>query len=255
MTGLSIIIPCYNRNNSIRKSVLSILQQDISYSHWDKLEVIVVDDGSTDGSMDHISDLPVKIIYTGGRKGACFARNLGVKVSTYDWIGFNDSDDIWLPEKLNEISKVKIDENEIFYSQLIQCDVTSSKLKIFPKATVSCKLKNLMERNHVSTQTIIMKKDLFEKVNGFDESLSRFQDWDFVIRIAQLTQFCFINKPLVLAYVQNDSITKDYRKGIEMRKVLLDKHSSLYDRYRVCKGRALFDYYLRFFLYKMKLKS
>lgn len=255
MTGLSIIIPCYNRKDSIRKSVLSVLSQDISSGYWNILEVIVVDDGSTDGSMNCINDLPVKIVCTGGRKGACFARNLGVSVSSHDWIGFNDSDDIWLPEKLAEISKIKQDGNDFFYSKLIQYDTDKSKSKVFPNSAGVCDLNKLMKKNHVSTQTIIMSKRLFSKVGGFDESLSRFQDWDFVIRVAQLTKFFLVNKPLVLAYVQSDSITKNYVKGVEMRKMLLNKHSSVYSRHKLSKCKALLDYYLRLFLYKIKLKS
>lgn len=99
---LSVIIPCYNREDTIRGAVLSVLNQLGEHS----VEVIVVDDGSTDSSIEKISDLNVKIFKTQGRTGACNARNLGVQNARHDIIAFNDSDDYWVINKLEQLEKV-----------------------------------------------------------------------------------------------------------------------------------------------------
>lgn len=101
---LSVIIPCYNREDTIRGAVLSVLNQLGEHS----VEVIVVDDGSTDSSIEKISDLNVKIFKTQGRTGACNARNLGVQNARHDIIAFNDSDDYWVINKLEQVEKYSL---------------------------------------------------------------------------------------------------------------------------------------------------
>lgn len=95
---ISVIIPVYNRENTIRRSVLSVLNQSVS-----NIEVLVVDDCSNDNTINilkKLKDSRLKIIELEKNRGANFARNIGIDLAIGDYISFQDSDDFWLPTKL-----------------------------------------------------------------------------------------------------------------------------------------------------------
>ena len=110
MNGLiSVIIPTYNRRNVIMKSVESVLGQT-----YKNLELIIVDDASTDETyqlFENIYDKRLKYLRYEKNQGACYARNYGVDHAVGEYIAFQDSDDIWHPTKLEEEMHLLIDDN------------------------------------------------------------------------------------------------------------------------------------------------
>jgi glycosyltransferase involved in cell wall biosynthesis len=97
--SVSVIIPTYNRAHSIGEAIKSVLEQDIENC---RIEIIVIDDGSTDCTRDIVTELGPNIRYIYQENGgAGAARNRGIKEATGDWIAFLDSDDRWLPYKLS----------------------------------------------------------------------------------------------------------------------------------------------------------
>lgn len=203
--NISVVIPTYNRANLIAKAVQSVLEQTIQ-----PLEIIIVDDHSTDNTKEVIESFQsdkIKYVVNSRKKGANGARNTGILLAQGEYIAFQDSDDIWLPTKLEEQLN--------FAQKHPESDMNFCSLRIdnfnrtVPKREVGTdEIKPLLERgNFISTQTIFIKKDVAEK-NLFDENLMRFQDWDFCIRVSRGHTIHHLNKVLAVADVQNDSISK-----------------------------------------------
>lgn len=235
---ISVIIPTYNRGKLIEKSVNSVLGQ--SYKN---IEVIVIDDGSTDNTENvirSINDERLVYIKLEGNHGACNARNVGIDNSTGKYIAFQDSDDIFYKNKLEKQIKNLIKKKA-------DLDFCSIKINFFdnsvviPNDDIKKRLKKssvidlLCEGNFISTQAILAKKEVFRKIR-FDVSLPRFQDYDLVLRIALKYSISFSEEVLVDLYRQDDSISFNDEKlkkacSIMFRKVygLNDIQQNIFD--------------------------
>lgn len=225
---VSVIIPVYNRETTIARSINSVLNQT-----YTNLEVIVVDDGSTDNTLsvvNSIEDSRIKII-SQTNKGACVARNVGIDVSNGEYIAFQDSDDEWHEDKLEkqvDILKNKI-EYDIAFCNASRYDLEDgeSKLLVFGLREGRIDENILIGSSKVSTQTILARKEVFEE-DKFDPQMPRLQDYDLTIRLAQKHNFYYMENPLVDMYVQPDSISTDPKKSIVARNLLVNKYPDLY---------------------------
>lgn len=218
--GISVVIPTYNRAHLIKESLQSVLDQTLQ-----PLEIIVVDDFSTDNTEEVVKSLNsplIKFIKNQRKKGANGARNTGILMAKGEYIAFHDSDDIWLNHKLEE-------QNEIF---MIHPDIDicfcsfqqdSSKKMIMPPSKIDRRdiNKKLLKGNFISTQTIVLRKN---KLGGhlFDENIKRFQDWDFMLSLDSLNIF-HLDKILVIQKVQNNSISKNIND--------LEAFSKIFEKY------------------------
>src|SRR5690625_4573905 len=102
--NISVIMPVYNRQETVEQAIQSVLDQ--TYPHF---EFIIVDDGSTDSTKEvirQVKDPRIRLIENATSIGAAAARNIGVEHAVYDWLAFQDSDDVWLPQKLEKQLKV-----------------------------------------------------------------------------------------------------------------------------------------------------
>jgi len=175
---VSVIIPVYNREKTVKEAIKSVLEQT-----WNDLEVIVVDDGSTDKSADVIKSLKderVKYIYQ-ENAGACAARNHGIELAKGEYIAFHDSDDIWHMDKLSKQMQVfKEYDPDIVFCKLnqVKSDGTISQLPMKMKEGFLQPVENLFE---IGTQTIIAKKNVFDSIR-FDKSMPRFQEFELLYR-------------------------------------------------------------------------
>lgn len=204
---ISVIIPSYNREKTIKKSIDSVLNQTIT-----DLEVIVVDDGSTDNTenkVKSIRDSRLRYIKLKRNCGACVARNRGIKESKGNYIAFQDSDDIWAIDKLEKQLSLMIATN----ADMVYCGMhryVNNKKKYYPsdqKPGEELTLRALLSKNKISTQSILIKKDVAE-ITMFDPTFKRLQDWDFSIRVLLGGyNIKYLAEPLIDAVVQNDSIT------------------------------------------------
>lgn len=219
---VSVIIPTFNRANTIVRSVNSVLSQTCK-----DIEIIIVDDNSIDNTEEiikKISSNRIKFIKHTTTRGACSARNTGINAAQGEYIAFQDSDDEWFPSKLEKQLRFLQDEN---------IDVTASSYWLFNNNTKTLTPKrkiykrNMLDKilmgNYVSTQTILGKTECFKEVN-FDEDLPRFQDWELMIRILKKYKFSFMNEPLVNVFLQDDSISKDPKKVAVALKLIINKH-------------------------------
>ena len=202
---VSVVIPTYNRESTILRAVKSVLGQ----SHF-FVEVIVVDDGSTDATKDIINQIPdsrIKYIYQ-NNSGAQVARNNGIKNAKGKYICFLDSDDYWEKEKL---------ERQIHFLKETSSDIVFAKFdKIFSDGThmigpeistrVDISREELGARFLVTTGTILGKSNVI-KATPFDENVSRFQDYDYLLMLSKKNKVSFLDRVILRQFDSSDSIT------------------------------------------------
>ena len=197
---ISVIIPSLNRISYLPRAINSILIQTYPVD-----EVILVDNGSNDGTVNFIRKnyKNIKILHE-SRKGVSHARNTGIKYSQNDWIAFLDSDDEWLPRKIEEQVRVLeesksrlqfIHTNELWFENNLFKNKKKKHKKrggyIFEECLEICK---------ISPSSVIIKKKLFEKYGLFDEKFKVCEDYDLWLRLTSNIEIGYLEKPLIKKY-------------------------------------------------------
>jgi glycosyltransferase involved in cell wall biosynthesis len=194
---VSVIIPTYNCARYIATAVESVLAQ-----RSEDLEVLVIDDGSTDATRETLARFGEQIDYIyQTNSGVSQARNKGLAVASGRYVAFLDSDDAWYPNKIHRQLEA-LSENPgaaACYSAFTVTDSTLSPLNVHTAEPQSSVLEDLLLRgNWVSTpSTVICERGLFTKVGGFDPELSLCADWDMWLRLAAVAEFVYVDEPLV----------------------------------------------------------
>lgn len=201
MPKVSVVIPTYNCDRLLGETINSVLHQ--TYLDF---EVIVVDDGSTDRTAELVNNYGKNVRYLyQENKGQGAARNAGMRMSNGVYIAFLDSDDIWLPTKLErQMSVIDSGSNVNF----VYCDVevfehlSGARLffarQLFKPYQGNNIGSKLLLNNFIFSSTPIVKQKVFEKVGYFDESrlLQGIEDWDMWLRIAANYSLTFLGEPL-----------------------------------------------------------
>lgn len=201
---VSVVIPTFNRAHMIRHAIESVVAQT-----YRPLELIIVDDASDDDTAEVIGKLELSIPLTFLRheenKGGATARNTGIDAARGEYIAFLDSDDTWLPKKLEkQIFTFSSNKNHevICYSQVlmekngIKIVVPSRNLK--KTEHVADYLFLNMGKNYVHTSTLLVPSEIARRVK-FSDGLQIHQDWDFCIRLyAENVHFLFVAEPLAI---------------------------------------------------------
>lgn len=210
---ISIIIPTYNRAKLLQKAIQSVLDQ--TYQNW---ELIIIDNYSDDGTKELIEsyqDHRIKMHVIPRTGSVAASRNFGVHISRGEWVAFLDSDDWWFSEKLLTVNNFLGSESDLIYHDLKFADSNGSLLE--QKKNKSRKLKQpiyfdlLLNGNAISMSSVVVRKSVFQLVNGMNESSRYFaiEDYDTWIRIAQITEsFLFIPKILGAYRVHEGNIGK-----------------------------------------------
>jgi len=197
---VSVIIPTYNRANLIEKAIKSVLKQT-----YQDFEIIVVDDGSIDNTEEIVKDFTdfrIHYICHKHNQGVSAARNTGIKTCRGEYIAFLDSDDEWLPGKLDKQIKVLQSESSevgVVHSDLLYIDENGKNMnKLRNPKKGGYIYEDLLGKNCVGPpSTLLIKKECFNRVGLFDNLLNAQEDWDMYIRIAKYYKFTFIKIPLV----------------------------------------------------------
>lgn len=245
---ISAVIPAYNREATVETAIRSVLWQTVP-----PLEVIVVDDGSTDGTADRVqvvADPRVRLV-SQPNGGISAARNRGIAEARGDWVAFQDSDDEWLPRKLELQLKALAeapDAPEAVYCGLLITGTPDDggamgegrrRIAYHPDASVSPVsgriLPTLLATNPISTQTLMAKRELLLAVGAFDTALKSLVDWDIAIRLAEHGPIAFVDEPLVVQRFTPNSITRDRAKRIDSWIAVLQKHRALFDAHPQAK--------------------
>ena len=194
---VSAIIPTFDRWPMVKEAVESVLRQSCR-----DFELIVVDDGSADGTASKLtgSGFDLRLIYQ-TRKGVSAARNLGVQSARGKYVAFLDSDDLWQPRKL-EIQLAYMEQ----HPEIAICQTEEMWLR--NGVRVNAKVKHRkpsgdifarsLELCLVSPSAVMIRKDFFETMGGFDEDLPLCEDYDLWLRIAVQHPVPLIPSPLVI---------------------------------------------------------
>lgn len=221
---VSVIIPTYNRGRLILDSVNSVLNQT-----YKNIELIVVDDCSTDDTkeiIESINDFRIKYIKLEKNSGACVARNSGIERATGEFIAFNDSDDLWIPEKIcRQLDFLNKNNADIVLCKM-ECRTPENKfIHNFPNIEKDKQISfiELLKYNSASTQTLFGKTECLKNIM-FDATMPRLQDWDEVLRLSLKFRVFYQNKILVQTFFQKDSISTHPEKGVLAMEMLFEKH-------------------------------
>ncbi len=224
---VSVVIPTYNRAHLISRAIQSVLDQT-----YQDLEIIIVDDGSTDNTEEIVKsfkDERIRFIRYDKNKGASAARNTGIRASKGEYIAFQDSDDEWFPDKLEQQMKVfRISPPEIgvVYSGFYR--IEADKKIYVPSDFITQKEGNihneLLKGNFVGTPAVLIKKECFENTKYFDENLPALEDWELWIEISKHYVFKYVNKPLLYTYSTRDSVNLNESNMLKAHEIIIKKH-------------------------------
>lgn len=227
---VSIVIPTYNRAYCLGESIDSVLRQT-----YQNMEVIVVDDGSTDETQElvtSIDDSRVRYVWQ-KNAGACTARNHGISLAKGPIVALHDSDDLWLPTKLEKQVKALQRSNADFsicrMRAIHQYDTGErTPARIIPDPGLTQEdltLERLVGKSFVSTQMFVGRKEVFANT-PFDSNMPRLQDWDFAIRLFAKYRCVFVEDVLVEQIMRPDSISNNPQRLIAAAKTMETKHSA-----------------------------
>jgi glycosyltransferase involved in cell wall biosynthesis len=194
---ISIVIPTYNRASFLKEAIDSVLSQT-----YRDFELIVVDDGSTDDTPKLLLPYGKKIkVITKANKGPSAARNRGIKAAKGDWMAFLDSDDIWKPDKLEKQVQFIKDNPEIKICQTEEIWIRNGK-RVNPRKKHEMHSGWIYEQCLplciVSPSSVVIHRDVFEKVGLFDETMLACEDYDLWLRIAPHYPICLVREKLIV---------------------------------------------------------
>jgi len=246
---VSVILPTYNRKNLARRAILSVLAQ--SYKN---LECIVVDDCSTDGTLDLLttmmkSDPRLKVVSHLRNLHASAARNTGLAAICGDLVAFLDDDDTWLPDKLEK--QVDCLMTALPNVGMVYCwfdvyrgtevvDTRRSTLRgnVFDHMLLSQPLGN--------ASTLLVRKEVIDRIGGFDETLPRGNDGDFIRRLSQHYEVEVVPEVLVHYFVDHGGhpritgVSRESRmKGIRSHEIKLVKFEKEFKKRPVLHSKLL----------------
>jgi glycosyltransferase involved in cell wall biosynthesis len=205
---VSALIPTYNRRAHTLRAIESVLAQTLPVD-----EIIVVDDGSTDGTAEAIrSRYKSRVaVLTQNNAGVSAARNRAIQAARGDWVAFLDSDDLWLPDKLacqfEAISALGAAEFGACFTDCVFDGNAEMMVSAFKDAGLQSLAKFgpledparyvLARLPAIYVQALLVRRSLIEELRGFDEGMVISEDTDVLFRLALRTKFCFVNQPLV----------------------------------------------------------
>ena len=211
---VSVIIPTYNREQQILRAVRSVLNQ--TYQDY---ELIIVDDGSKDKTAEIIQEIRddrIRYISLETNQGVAHARNMGIQEAKYDYIAFLDSDDEWLPNKLElQMKKMMAAPPKVgvIFCRMGGKQRNSEERFVCPaenykKEILEGNIFNpLLLQNVIGTPTMLVRKICLQKAGGFKETLQCLEDWELVLRIAKNWQIGFVDEILVEVHKSEGSVS------------------------------------------------
>lgn len=236
MTLVSVVIPLYNRRRYIVETVESVLAQ----RHPD-VEVLVVDDGSTDGSADLVEatfGARVRLVRLPANAGRSTARNIGWALAQGELVAFLDSDDLWFPDKISrQVEAFRDPAVVLAHCWVGKIDAEGKPLER-DAAALAREFARALERGYeygsitetwsrLYTSAAMVRRDALRTSGGFDPHLSNFEDWDVLWRIAKAGRVVTIPERLVLHRTHAGNTGGSWREAaipwlVVMRKHLLD---------------------------------
>jgi glycosyltransferase involved in cell wall biosynthesis len=226
MTLVSVIVPAYNRQKTLEKAVNSILEQT-----FQDLEVIIVDDASTDRTpeiADQLCQRDTRVRYLRHQQNgrAQMARNTGIKAAVGQWIAFLDSDDEWFGDSL----EVRLDLAQSAQSQVVysECYVLreGEPKTLFGIPPLSGNIyKQILRHPGPMFQSLLVTKAALEAIGFLDETILTYQEWETAIRLARHYEFAFLAAPTFMYDCRgSDTMSKNLLKDAQGYQQIIEKH-------------------------------
>ena len=241
---VSCVIPTYKRSDTLCRAIDSVLNQT-----YEKIEILVIDDNipndeyskEVQKKMKKYSNNPqVRLIKQEEHRNGAVARNVGIKEANGEFIAFLDDDDEWLPEKIAKqmkyLHKNNLDivsclyticKNGLEISKCHQYDSDNIQFKVFSREV------------SIYTSNIIIKKEIVLKYGGFDESLLRHQDLQFLIDGLEFGKFGVLNLYLTKIHIDSDINKPDTLKLIEYKKHFFESVNGIFNKYSKVEKRMI----------------
>ncbi|MDP6754648.1 MAG: glycosyltransferase [Candidatus Marinimicrobia bacterium] len=215
---ISVVIPTFNRKHTLPRAIDSVLSQSIS-----PLEILVIDDGSTDDTNAWIQTTYPEIKFIKQpNHGVSAARNMGIKTAKSDWIALLDSDDEWLPDKLekqvemlNQNPGIKFcHTEEIWVRNGVRVNQKKKHQKYGGDIFEHC-----LDMCRISPSSAIFHQSILDDVGYFDEGLSVCEDYDLWLRITVKYPVLFLDEPLIKKYGGHEDQLSKVSDGIETYRI------------------------------------
>lgn len=284
---ITVVIPCYNREKTIKRCIDSIVNQTVCPQ-----EIIVVDDGSTDHTLSILKkNYGNKVtILKQQHKGAQAARNAGIRAAKGNYIAFLDSDDEWMPNKLElQIQELKKHPQAVICGDgYIQADWKREVPKIYKqgkrwehglKSRKAYRMngksgyvyRNLLSVSFCMFQALLVSRETLYKIGLLDEKVPSYQEWDTGIRLAKQAEFVYMKTPLFIYHLHDGvTISKNTQKDIDGyeyickkyqyeilswlgKNALIQRYEALLKKCKIHKDKRFFEYLCRYALSKMGL--
>lgn len=223
---VSVVVPVFNRELYICDTLDSILSQT-----YQDIEIVAVNDGSTDNSLNLLEDYkqryPEKIsIINQSNQGQVAARNAAIAVSRGAYVAFLDSDDLWLPEKLEKQMPLFCDDVGLVYCAVYNIDESGRTVGMTPCETgVRGKAYlRMLTSNQMTGGTVVLSRAAIDAVGSFDESLSAAENWDLWLRVSKRFSIDYVDEPLVKYRKHSGNMSKDHELMMNAIEQILAKH-------------------------------
>jgi glycosyltransferase involved in cell wall biosynthesis len=222
-TDVSVVIPVHNRLAFLRQALDSVAEQTAPAR-----EVIVVDDGSTEDIAGGIGDHRCRPrVVRQLRRGPAAARNRGIEAAGGEWIAFLDSDDLWMPQKLERFLEEvgKRPDINIFYGPMLPIDADGRPMSGRSKPRHDGWITELLfESCFVDVPTVLCRRTLLDRCGGFDAGLAVCEDYDLWLRISLAEPFGLVPEPLARRRLHADRLSKqDMSRNLRVKAEVLER--------------------------------
>ena len=257
---VSVIVPVFNRQDYVVETIESIVNQT-----YKNIELIIINDGSTDDSEKVIRDFQTRYpdvinLINQKNQGQVKARNNGLKEARGEFIAFLDSDDVWLADKIEKQVSLFKDEIGLVYSGVQYIDAQGAVIgeERCDHSIRGSVYEALLVKNRMTGGTVIVKSEALKKVGLFDEALKAAENWDLWLRITKLYKVDFVDEALLQYRKHDGNMSGNNTLMLDATYNLLEKHClniKLEEKVvRSCKI-ATANYYYRVGIYLISIND
>lgn len=222
---ISVIIPTFNRDATIERSLRSVIEQTLP-----AFEIIVVDDASSDKTSAILAHYgsKIRIISNDKNKGVSYSRNAGIRIAQGDWIAFLDSDDEWDRDKLKRQHAFHVSKPNLLISQCDEIWIRNG-VRVNPMTKHAKQdgwiFEDCLPLCIVSPSAVIIHKTIFDKIGLFDVNFPACEDYDLWLRISPYFEIGLLSEKLVTRYGGHpDQLSRKYWGMDRFRITAMEKH-------------------------------
>jgi glycosyltransferase involved in cell wall biosynthesis len=239
MPEVSVVIPTHNRRRLLGQTLRSVLGQ-----RGVEFEVVVVDDGSTDGTAEAVAalgDPRVRLLRHEHPRGVATARNVGAAAARAAWVALLDDDDLWAPDKLvRQLDAARATGRDWVYAGAVGVDDRHRVLHVEPPITPAEVVRQLPRRNVVpaGASNVMVRAAALSAAGPFDPGLRNTEDWELFIRLARRGPPAAVRAPLVAVRLHLEQASLATARLLEELDVLERRYGVRVDRRAIHRGAA-----------------